>query len=232
MIGTRWTVFGWVYFLGLALLPAQTADAQAPKPEPAETEVFSNPVTRGDANTQFQAVSKRLRAIDLLRAGFRQQKRIEPLRRPLLSSGDFLFAPKKGVVWHTREPFDSVFIIMPRGIFQREEGREILEINAQDQPAIAGFTSVFLALFGGDIQELEKSFDLYFEGDLDRWSLGLKPRGRILKRIVESIVLHGGAAVDQVWIREPRGNTTRVTFDLVLDGPLNLSEEEALYFEQ
>jgi len=197
---------------------------------PDETdEVFDHPVTVA-STPELQIVSSRLRAITVLRADFRQEKRIAALRRPLLSEGRFLFATDRGVWWHGTEPFPNTFLITPERIVQKAEGSEPIVIDAEEHPVVDGFSRVFLALFQGDTSALEKRFDLFFTGTADDWTIGLVPKGKIMRRLIDRVILRGETHITEVAFHEKTGDVTRLFFENTTITPATLSDEERAYF--
>jgi len=187
------------------------------------------PVTVAD-NPSFAAIAARLRQVTVLRAAFTQQKQIKALRRPLNSSGQFLFAPAYGVWWQTTVPFQTTFVMAPHGIMEQSEDAEPFKIAAEEQPIVMAFSKVFLSLFNGDTGELEERFELYFEGSEDRWLLGLKPKGHIMTRLIDDIILQGTEHIDVIYFKEHSGDLTVIRFAEITTQEPPLSEEEIARF--
>ena len=193
-----------------------------------ETDVFQFPVTIANSET-LKEISERLRQVQLLRAEFVQHKKIKALRRPLKSSGQFLFATDQGVMWQTLKPFPSTFVITSKGIQQRSEDSEPLTIASDERPIIGGFTRVFLSLFSGDTSELESRFKLYVWSDSEQWSIGLEPKNKVMSRLISRIVMSGGEHISEIHFFEVSGDVTRIEFGVVETGE-QLSEEERKRF--
>ena len=192
--------------------------------------LFESPVEVSD-HEDLNAVGARLRQVQVLRARFDQEKRIKVLRRPLISDGRFLFAPRHGVYWHTLTPFETRFVITPKGIRQQSAQKEPLVIDATEQPVIHGFTKVFLALFSGDTRELEDRFEVFFSGSASQWRIGLKPKGRIMARLIDRIVLEGTEHIETLRVTERSGDVTLISFSELTTEPAELSEEERACFD-
>lgn len=180
-------------------------------------DLFENPVQMGQHET-LDRVGERLQQVNVLRADFRQEKQMKMLRRPLLSSGTYLFAAEHGIYWHTVKPFDSVFMLTPQAIYQKSAGSEALAVDVATKPALAGFTQVFLSLFSGDSQVLEEKFALFFQGKDEDWQLGLRPKGMVMKKVIDRLVLQGGETVTQLDIFEANGDHTRIFFENIQTG--------------
>jgi len=193
-------------------------------------DVFQFPVKLSQNDT-LKAISARLRQIQVLRAAFSQTKKIKALRRPLKSSGQFLFATDQGVLWQTQKPFPSTFVITPKGIQQRSEHSEPLTIAVDERPIIGGFTRVFLSLFSGDTSELEDRFKLYVSGDADNWTIGLEPEKKVMSRLISRIVMRGDSHISEIYFFETSGDTTRIAFEAVVtEEPLSEEERQRFAF--
>lgn len=219
---TNSALLGW-FLLGGGLIFGETPELNHP--------VFKQPLQGAGEGTAFSDVAKELQKIGLLRAEFNQEKKIKALRRPLRSKGRFIFDTQKGLYWHTKTPFDSVFVITPKGITQLTDGEKTASVKVEDQPIIHGFTQVFMAMFTGDASVLKQKFDLYFEGDATHWTLGLVPKGRIMASMIHHIVLQGDQSVHDVNFVEKNGDFTHLVFSDVITNGSELTREESLYFE-
>ncbi|WP_272932523.1 outer membrane lipoprotein carrier protein LolA [Sulfidibacter corallicola] len=210
--------------LSIGLVSAFPGD-DLPPSTASEVDLYRGEKVSGD-HEAFQRVARRLQAVRVLRAHFDQTKKITALRRPLLSSGRFLFSADHGLYWHTIKPFDSLFLVTQSGITQREDGETTLNIAASEQPIVHGFTEIFLALFGGDTSALQRSFDLYFQGDQEHWTLGLKPKDRVMKRLIDHITLRGVDTVARIDFHETSGDVTQISLSDVQTEPPQLTEAE------
>ena len=191
--------------------------------------LFDHPVKIGQ-DPVFQEVGETLQAIPILRADFEQQKNIRALRRPLRSSGRFLFAKNMGICWRTLEPFENFFIMTPAGMVQRSEDGETFRISADEQPVVHGFVNIFMSLFSGHTDLLEEQFELFFQGTPTDWTLGLKPRGKIMKKFVTQIVLRGNRHIESLDFLEASGDRTLIRFS-GLGGDSALTDEERRQFD-
>ena len=192
--------------------------------------LFTNPAKPGQS-ADLDAVSERLRQVKIIRARFQQKKKLAALRRPLKSTGSFLFAPHEGVYWHTEKPFANTLILTEKGIYQCSENAPPFRIEAAEQPVVHSFTRVFMSMFSGDSAELEKKFDLYFEGDPQKkWRIGLEPKGKIAAKMIQRIIIDGSVHFDQITLLEPSGDRTEIMLEEVATEP-ELSNEERASFD-
>ncbi len=219
----------WVNKPGLLLLLLATTPLFAFQPVCDEA-VFSQPIAL-DQPGSFQTVSAQLQSIKVFRANFTQKKKIKVLRRPLRSSGSFLISSEKGLYWRAATPFENIFIITPKALFQKSENADPITIKAEERPVIYGFTRVFLSLFSGDTQQLDKEFELYFSGTPEAWTIGLVPKSKIMGKLIDRIVVCGSETIQQVDFREASGDRTLIDFSDISTEPPRLTEEELARFD-
>lgn len=83
----QWIRMFALVLLALALLPAKAA-------EPGAQELLAQ-------------VRQRVQDAPVVRGEFEQLKTVKGFKQPLRSSGDFIVARGKGIVWHVLKPFES-----------------------------------------------------------------------------------------------------------------------------
>jgi len=153
------------------------------------------------------------------------------LRRPLRSSGSFLISAEMGLYWKSVSPFETIFIITPKALYQKSENAEPITIQAQERPIIYGFTRVFLSLFSGDTQKLDQEFDLFFSGTPDNWTIGLIPKSKIMGKLIDRVLVCGADTIRSIDFRESSGDRTQIIFDEISTDPPHLTEEELACFD-
>lgn len=179
------------------------------------------------------ALRERISVAPVLRGDFAQEKHIEGFRNPLRSSGHFLIARERGVLWQTLAPFPSEVVLTRDQILSRRgDGAARVEVDARQQPALGTINAVMFALLGGDVDALASRFQLHAtvppNGD---WKLELVPRAGAIAQVFEHIELEGDRQVRRVEMRERSGDRTLLTFSNLREEPARLSHEEANRFE-
>ena len=175
-------------------------------------------------------IRARLVQVSVLRGNFEQEKQISGFRNPLKSSGDFLLARGKGLVWNTRHPFASTLVLTPRGMRTGSAG-------SSETPAGPGRVSgsgvgmanqLLMALLGGDFAGLSGQFRMVESVSPDgSWRLQLVPRRGPLKAVFKQIELRGDRFVRSVRLLEPGGDVTQLVFAKLRETPTTLSADEA-----
>jgi Outer membrane lipoprotein carrier protein LolA len=175
----------------------------------AQSDPFEHPTT-GSAllDTTLAAPAKTLADAKVLTGRFVHQKHLSEIPQPLIANGEFTYARGLGVHWHTIEPFDSVFVLTQRGIFQRDEGAETVRLSAQEQPAVRVIADVFLALFTLDVSSLSSTFDLYGKSQGERWIVGLRPKSATIGSVFKQATITGAKNVEQVVLIDAHGDRT------------------------
>ena len=171
--------------------------------------------------------------VPLLRGGFSQEKQVAGFRNPLRSSGRFVLAREKGVIWTTVAPFPSEIVITRDRIVSRQrDGSARVEVDGRQQPGLRTVNAMMFALMSGDMKALTTTFDVKSEPtDGKGWRMTLLPRSRQLAQAFTSVRLAGDRYVREVELREANGDVTRIRFDGMSETPATLTREEAGRFD-
>jgi len=179
-----------------------------------EPAVFAHPLNPAAMSALLGPAAKPLAAAPGLRGRFEQRKTLPDLPRPLLSTGEFLFARDLGVWWHTRTPFDSVFILTRDGARSRDEGGAETRVGADQQPGVAVAARIFFALFALDFEALAKDFDTYGivtgSGPTAGWQVGLRPKLAAMSAVFREAVIDGAAHATRIELQDTHGDRTEI----------------------
>jgi hypothetical protein len=197
-------------FLGLLLALGLCGSAGAAEDAP----VFAHPLSPPQMAALLGPAAKTLAAAAGLRGRFEQRKSLPDLPRPLLSTGEFLFARDLGVWWHTRTPFDSVFILTRSGARSRDEGGSETRVDAAQQPGVAVAARIFFALFALDFDTLARDFDTYGivtgSSAAAGWQVGLRPKQAALSAVFRQAVIDGAAHATRIELQDAHGDRTEI----------------------
>lgn len=170
---------------------------------------FTHPVSGAELlQGTLARPAAQLAKAQLLSGKFTHRKHLRELPKPLTATGEFQFARDLGVYWHTEQPFDSVVVLTPSGILEKAEGSQVMQISADDQPAVRMIANVFLALFTLDMNSLEKNFALFSVTEGEHWTIGLKPRGGAIANVFTQATVAGAGDVEQVVLIDAHGDRT------------------------
>lgn len=193
------------WILGLLLtLHAGLAAAQAAAP--AETRALSTAQVR----SLLSAPARALEGAQMLQGRFAQRRYLNELPAPLPSSGDFLFVRGLGIAWHTRVPFDSEFLLTADGMAQRDGGRLVLRLPADQQPALQVALRLFVALFSLDLDTLAENFNLSGQTTDAGWELLLEPRHAAMAEVFARAVVSGRDTVQRVALHDRNGDRSEI----------------------
>jgi outer membrane lipoprotein-sorting protein len=179
------------------------------------------PLRAGLAADLLADVEARLVKTEITEGRFRQEKNIKVLKKPLISTGTFIYHRSRGVIWQTLTPVSSVLLV--------NQARLMTAQGEQTLPP--AFGRVFTAMFGGDLQAMKEGFDISGTNDKTAWKLQLKPKDALLQKIIVDMQLTGGKELQRIDIKEANGNFTRITFDQITH-PETLTPAQEADFER
>jgi hypothetical protein len=160
-----------------------------------------------------QAQTLTLASGEVLRGRFTQQRFLQGFTSPLTSTGSFVLAPGRGVLWRAEAPFAMITAMGPGGIVQRIVGGATTHYPASRLPAIVRLYEVFGAALSGDWQKLAAVFDVRREGTDTAWTVTLTPRGTGNDNLpLRNVVVRGGRYVDSVEVTRTNGDWDRIEF--------------------
>lgn len=215
--------------LVILLLAAFPVSAGAATPTRSD-EVFDHPATPAQVLQLTTATSATLRDAAVIRGGFVQQRRLAGLPRPLVSTGDFVFARDEGILWRTQTPFASRFVLTRSGLVQQDEGADAVRLDTRSEPALRFVARVFLALFALDVEALAADFELHAMPLDGGWVLGLEPKSGALRAVFDRVTLQGSRDVDTVTLVDAHGDRTRIELRDVAHSRGSLSAAERQLF--
>lgn len=175
--------------LALALLPAKAA-------EPGAQELLAQ-------------VRHRVQDAPVVRGEFEQLKTVKGFKQPLRSSGDFIVARGKGIVWHVLKPFESTLVVRPDSLQSRgSDGKLTTQMRAQDEPVLRTVNAMLFAVMSANLAELAQHFEVTGQVAPKGWSLRLVPRDPTLAQWLSAVDLQGNQFVQEVKLQEARGDAS------------------------
>lgn len=153
---------------------------------PVLADVYSSPANLSD-------ISRQIPKMDSIKCKFRQEKYLQNISKPLVSTGDFEFVENKGVYFYTQYPVKSTIDYTNKNYKQ---------IN-----------DIIKAISTKKYSKLEKEFNFYFSKSLNTWSLGMKPKKNSnTYNYISSITIEGSNYIHKVDIQQKNGNKTVLWF--------------------
>jgi hypothetical protein len=143
-------------------------------------------------------------------ANYTQEKTLNKLNKILKSSGDVVIIDNKNVFFRQSEPFELEQIITPNRFAQIMDD-EVNEITKENNPQLFELSNLLLSIFS--MNELnDKYFAYTLSGDLNNWSLVMKPKDELLSKIFKSIKIKGSVNVKEILIEDVSQDTTKINF--------------------
>jgi Outer membrane lipoprotein carrier protein LolA len=145
------------------------------------------------ADDLAERIVERLASYPVVRAEFVQERMVASLAKPVASSGRMVLSREQGLLWDIEQPVKATLVFSANGateggVVQAETGRLIR------------------AIIGADLRELRQTFDIEPRGDLERWTLHLRPKGREVAQYLRGIELSGGRHLEGIGIVEANGD--------------------------
>jgi hypothetical protein len=178
-----------------------------------------------------------LKAGDVLRGHFVQERSLQGFQAPLKSEGSFVVAAGKGLIWKVEKPFATTTIITPSGLVQTAQGTETMRLPAAQIPFIARLYDMLSGTMTGDLSGLKAQFQVETSGSAEKWSLHLTPKeavsgnaaGDAQNMPIQRMDLTGDHYVESVDIHRQSGDRDLLTFsDQQIDRQALSPEEQGL----
>ena len=180
----------------------------------------------------FDAMRERLQPTSVLRAAFRQERSLQILQRPLVSSGTMILVEGEGILWRVEDPHRITYLIRAGEALEWEGEGGPRRVGMAAAPAFRVMTEMFLGTLTGDLDTLQRGFVAQTLPTQEGWRVSLTPRSGDLAEIVSSLEVAGDRYVREVHLREVRGDAVSFTFSGFHAEPSSLDAAEKHYFAQ
>ncbi|NCT82760.1 MAG: outer membrane lipoprotein carrier protein LolA [Comamonadaceae bacterium] len=168
------------------------------------------PVAATAAPDLVQAVRERLQQPEWLRGEFTQTKKVPGFARPLVSTGNFVAARGRGVLWRTLKPFASELRLTQHEIRATQGGQMAMRLEAAREPAVRVINTLMFALLNGDVSGLAGLFELTGSVKGSAWQLALVPRPGALQQVLKKVELEGDGFVRRIQLFEANGDESLI----------------------
>jgi hypothetical protein len=155
-----------------------------------------------------------LQAGEVLTGRFVQERHMTGFSSALRTTGRFLLAPGKGLIWRAETPFPVTTVITADGLLQEAGGSESTRLPAAKLPFLTHLYDMLGGALSGDWHALETDFNVAATGSDRTWQVILTPHGAAdpIGLRIRSITVTGGQFVDHVQIVKPDGDSDDLTF--------------------
>ncbi len=157
-----------------------------------------------------QAVRERLQQPEWLRGDFTQTKKVPGFTKPLVSTGNFVAARGRGVLWRTLKPFAGELRLTQNEIRATQGGQTAMKLDASREPAVRVINTLMFALLNGDVSGLAELFELTGNAKGSVWQLVLVPKAGALQQVLKKVELEGDGFVRRIQLFEANGDESLI----------------------
>lgn len=149
---------------------------------------------------------------------FIQEKSSPKLKRPLKSSGIFIFC-EEGVLWKTLKPFPSTMALTKTSMIQTKADGTKVVTDGSSNAVFQSVAATLSSLFAGNQNDLESYFIIEeFTSNSSGWKISLKPKDSTIGQALTKIELSGSIensknfySLDSMKIIQTQGESTSYT---------------------
>jgi hypothetical protein len=173
--------------------------------------------------TDAPAGQIQINANQVLRGRFVEERQVKITDNPIETSGHFVAAPARGLIWSIEKPFPTSTIVTPNGAAQ-DIGGLALKLPAKNLPHLYAMVSAALS---GDWSGLENEFTITRSGNAMHWQLLLTPRpNENLKQTYAAIAVSGGYFVENIVMTKTNNTYDSIGFseEALSSQPLTANE--------
>ena len=161
------------------------------------------------------------------KASYKQEKTLNKLNKILKSSGVVIIIENKNVFFRQNTPFELEQIISPNRFAQIMDD-EINEITRDNNPQLFEISNLLLNIFSMN-EVNEKYFSYKLSGNLNNWTIEMKPNDELLSKIFNKITIQGSDKVKEIVIEDISKDTTVLTFSDYSTDKITLNVKELSY---
>uniref|UniRef100_UPI00402A6423 outer membrane lipoprotein carrier protein LolA n=1 Tax=Succinivibrio sp. TaxID=2053619 RepID=UPI00402A6423 len=161
------------------------------------------------------------------KASYKQEKTLNKLNKILKSSGVVIIIENKNVFFRQNTPFELEQIITPNRFAQIMDD-EINEITRDNNPQLFEISNLLLNIFSMN-EVNEKYFSYKLSGNLNNWTIEMKPNDELLSKIFNKIAIQGSDKVKEIVIEDVSKDTTKLTFSDYRTDKITLNVKEQSY---
>ena len=161
------------------------------------------------------------------KASYKQEKSLNKLNKILKSSGVVIIVENKNVFFRQNTPFELEQIITPNRFAQIMDD-EINEITSDNNPQLFEISNLLLNIFSMN-EVNEKYFSYKLSGNLNNWTIEMKPNDELLSKIFNKITIQGSDKVKEIVIEDVSKDTTKLTFSDYSTDKITLNVKEQSY---
>lgn len=172
-----------------------------------------------------------LKAGEILRGRFVQDRTLTGFSKPVRSEGQFVLVPGRGLLWIGQTPFPVTTIITAGGISQRVAGQETMRLSAAKAPFLGRMYDIMSGVLAGNRSALTSGFTLQTSPLPTGQKLTLTPvASSSAPPHFQSLVITAGTLVETVDVLRGEGDYDTLHFmDQQVSGTPLTPDEAALF---
>lgn len=160
----------------------------------------------------FAAIVQTLSSVKKQEGSFIQKRIVQKIQRVFESSGTFLISGKDGIILNVEKPFASRSEISKEKMIQVFPDGTSVEMNAANNAVFREIAASVQAVFNGNLESLQQKFDIYFVTQKKKWTIGLRPKEKMIQKALASILLEGQKNLEKVEMLDGEGNILSYEF--------------------
>ena len=160
----------------------------------------------------FAEIVQTLSSVKKQEGSFIQKRIVQKIQRVFESSGTFLISGKDGVILNVEKPFASRSEISKEKMIQVFPDGTSVEMNAANNAVFREIAASVQAVFNGNLESLQQKFDIYFVTQKKKWTIGLRPKEKMIQKALASILLEGQKNLEKVEMLDGEGNILSYEF--------------------
>ncbi len=135
-----------------------------------------------------------LRQVKTARGRFVERKYLAILNTPLESSGTLLYIAPGRLEKHMLLPRqESLTLDGDTLLIENKETGQRRRVALQEQPVVWAFVESIRSTLAGDLQTLNRFYEVSLEGDASQWRLRLKPTEPRMREVASEIRVSGNS---------------------------------------
>jgi hypothetical protein len=154
-----------------------------------------------------------LRQVKTARGRFVERKYLAILNTPLESSGTLVYIAPGRLEKHMLLPRrESLTLDGDTLLIENKETGQRRNVVLQEQPVVWAFVESIRSTLAGDLETLNRFYEVSLEGDASRWRLRLKPTEPRMREVASEIRVSGhGSWLDIIEILDAGGDRSVMT---------------------
>lgn len=172
-------------------------------------------VDRQKNDDAIRSILQQLQTFNVLSGKFIQYRNLVGIPKSLQSSGGFLFWRAHGLYWHIDKPFSHALTYTPDDILFWGEATKLG--GRQKKSVIEKqISKTLLAIFGGDVSQIQEMFELTWHINDAHWEIDLIPKTYAAKKSISNVIVKGSRHIEELVILSRGGDKTRILFSDVI----------------